>query len=78
MLSLVGQDWHRLTHRLDVMKSIIKNLIELSPVAEVAFWTYFFSYFEYGGANYKSLKNWLIPKEKNRFVIAAIEALTGR
>lgn len=61
-----------------MMKGVIKKIIDLFPVAQVSFWLYFFTYFEYGGANYRSVKSWLIPQPKAGFVIRAIEALTGK
>lgn len=57
---------------------IIKKLCEIFPMAEVAFWYYFLMQFDFGGANNRDFKNWLIPKEKNEYVIKAVEIIQGR
>jgi hypothetical protein len=33
---------------------------------------------EYGGANNRDFKNWLVSKEKLEGVVAAVEAVLGR
>lgn len=56
---------------------IVKNICELFPTAQVAFWFYFIMQFESGGVSNRQFKNWIIPKDKTEFVVRASQALLG-
>ena len=64
LLKYVSEEWKRVTNKLEITKKIVKKLIDMFPVAEVAFWRHFLSNFKFGGANYRDVKSWLIPKNK--------------
>lgn len=62
MIAYLLKSWHQVTHRIILVKEVLKKLFEIFPTAQVAFWCYFFSYCEYGSLNTRDFKNWLVPK----------------
>lgn len=75
LLQFIVKQWHRVTHKLQIYKQIVKSLVKYFPTSEPAFWRYFFMYFEYGGANNRSVKNWLISTDQAMSVLPILTAL---